>query len=734
MAARRLPSASTGTTPRISRPLSSARTALSTPSAAGSPMSFSSFASFSSTPSNSGGGGIAGAAATQIGIEDAVAAAFNKKVTTTAPTSSQQTAVSTDASPPAAGAGAAAAKEAAESMTTSGFASFPEGGGGGGATAGTTSTPITPAVLPITPGNWSAFGEEKEAREGGGRGGGVLPTAPANWSTFGEEKEGGEGPGGKKGGGEGGRGERRGARGGGEGGGAGGKRGGGKGGGGHFSGYPVSAAALASPTNSEVSSVATPSPCSWATFGDDPLAASATVTTATATAAAPAQVGAGRYYTSQWEEGGQPVGGNDSVVSVSSAGALIQEAAGGNDTDGTVSGAQGAIVSEGSDAFALEAETSISEAFESKRPAEEPRTTVPFDGQDSVIVESNRAVSEVPTVVSAESLPGGQAAAKQTKKRNGGETTTDGQQAPSAGDTNTSIHVASTGQQQPAAADDDGESGGAIAKTGTIIAGVSGPGSDHSRSEKESPKVREQGSDPLSLIAHAIVGGKTASAGGQPNELDEAVDSETNEEKVLQGASASSGGGGGGGDDIIAGSRRHSGDEGSVATAADSTERAGATTVLTGAAESTDASPPAAVGSERQAETSCAVGANGGGVHGGSVASAPLSTAVSSSVESGQSDEPTSTLTLSPPDTHAPEGTEMPAVATRGNTIRVEVVGPTVVIAGPVSVLSAAEAATAHARSPMLGSNARFSSAPSSRGDITTVAVVDLWNGGTTTR
>ena len=407
-----------------------------------------------------------------------------------------------------------------------------------------------------------------------------------------------------------------------------------------------------------------------------------------------------------------------------------------------MSGAQEAIASEGSDTSALAAETPISEAFESKRPAEEPQTTVPFDGQDLVLVESNRAVSEVPTIVSAESFPGGQAAAKQAKKRNGGETASDGGQAPSAIDIDASIQVPSTGQQQPAADnDDDGESSGATAKTDTIAARVSGPGSDQSDSEKDSPEVRKQGSEPSSLISHTVGGGKTASPGGQPNELDEAAVSETNEKKVLQGASASSGGGGD--DDIIVGSRRHIGGEGSVATAADSAEPTGATTVLTSAEESTDASRLAVVGSERQTETSCAVGANGGGVHGSSFASAPLSTAVSSSVGSGQIDEPISTLTLTPPDTQekhteniiiAPEGTEMPAVAIRGNTTRVEVGGPTVVLAGPVSVLSAAEAATAHARSPLLGSNARFSSAPSSRGDMTTVAVVDLWNGGTTTR
>lgn len=79
----------------------------------------------------------------------------------------------------------------------------------------------------------------------------------------------------------------------------------------------------------------------------------------------------------------------------------------------------------------------------------------------------------------------------------------------------------------------------------------------------------------------------------------------------------------------------------------------------------------------------------------------------------------------------APGSVVVPEVSDRILTVRVEV--GAVVLAGPEAVLSSAEAAAAHARSPLLGSNGRFTSVPSSKGEMETVAVTDLWNGGDTT-
>lgn len=69
-----------------------------------------------------------------------------------------------------------------------------------------------------------------------------------------------------------------------------------------------------------------------------------------------------------------------------------------------------------------------------------------------------------------------------------------------------------------------------------------------------------------------------------------------------------------------------------------------------------------------------------------------------------------------------------------GAMVRVEVGSRAIMLAGPQSVVSAAEAATAHARSPLVGSSARLTSVLSSNGQVTTVAVADLWNAGATTR
>lgn len=57
-----------------------------------------------------------------------------------------------------------------------------------------------------------------------------------------------------------------------------------------------------------------------------------------------------------------------------------------------------------------------------------------------------------------------------------------------------------------------------------------------------------------------------------------------------------------------------------------------------------------------------------------------------------------------------------------------------IVLAGPASVFSIAAAAEAHARSPLLGSGGSVVSVASTEDNPSTVAVVDLWDGGATTR
>ena len=80
-------------------------------------------------------------------------------------------------------------------------------------------------------------------------------------------------------------------------------------------------------------------------------------------------------------------------------------------------------------------------------------------------------------------------------------------------------------------------------------------------------------------------------------------------------------------------------------------------------------------------------------------------------------------------------GQAMPAAATTvGRRLVARVDVRSVVLAGPESVVSAAEAAAAHVRSPLLGSNAKLTSVSSSKGGINTVAVTDLCEGGSTTR
>ncbi|CAM9468506.1 unnamed protein product, partial [Laminaria digitata] len=264
-----------------------------------------------------------------------------------------------------------------------------------------------------------------------------------------------------------------------------------------------------------------------------------TTATATGTATAPApapapapQVGAGRYYTSQWGEGGQPGGGGggggggkELAAPKNSADASIQGATGGNDTGATVlTGSQGRMVPEGRDASELPAETPDSEAYESKTPAEEASTPIPVDGNDPAAEAKPAVVSEVPVVVSVENPPGGQAAATQVNKLNGeGTAVTDAQQqqTPGDADSDASVQVPSRGQQQ--LADDDGESGAIniAKKADTIVACVpdSGLRSDPSGdAEKESPEVPSQGSGPSPITDAVVVVGKTASSGGQPNE------------------------------------------------------------------------------------------------------------------------------------------------------------------------------------------------------------------------
>lgn len=72
---------------------------------------------------------------------------------------------------------------------------------------------------------------------------------------------------------------------------------------------------------------------------------------------------------------------------------------------------------------------------------------------------------------------------------------------------------------------------------------------------------------------------------------------------------------------------------------------------------------------------------------------------------------------------------------------RLEVVERVVVLAGPETLLAPVEAATAHARAPLLMSNPRFTSIPSLPEHTTadsnaksTVSLADLWEGGQTTR
>ena len=57
-----------------------------------------------------------------------------------------------------------------------------------------------------------------------------------------------------------------------------------------------------------------------------------------------------------------------------------------------------------------------------------------------------------------------------------------------------------------------------------------------------------------------------------------------------------------------------------------------------------------------------------------------------------------------------------------------------IVLAGPAGVFSITAAARAHVRSPLLGAGASVISVASSQEDMATVAIVDLWNGGATTR
>ncbi|CAM9458952.1 unnamed protein product, partial [Pylaiella littoralis] len=69
-----------------------------------------------------------------------------------------------------------------------------------------------------------------------------------------------------------------------------------------------------------------------------------------------------------------------------------------------------------------------------------------------------------------------------------------------------------------------------------------------------------------------------------------------------------------------------------------------------------------------------------------------------------------------------------------GGAVIHRLVARSIVLAGPACVFTVAEVAEAHARSPLLGSSGTVISMASSQAERATVAIVDLWNGGATTR
>lgn len=83
------------------------------------------------------------------------------------------------------------------------------------------------------------------------------------------------------------------------------------------------------------------------------------------------------------------------------------------------------------------------------------------------------------------------------------------------------------------------------------------------------------------------------------------------------------------------------------------------------------------------------------------------------------------------PDEDHPEKSESVGLVP---TIVVEVEKRAFVLAGPESVISPAQAAAAHGKAPLLSSNPRQASVPSSKGEVATVVVADLCNEGVTTR
>ncbi|CAM9133566.1 unnamed protein product, partial [Hapterophycus canaliculatus] len=82
-----------------------------------------------------------------------------------------------------------------------------------------------------------------------------------------------------------------------------------------------------------------------------------------------------------------------------------------------------------------------------------------------------------------------------------------------------------------------------------------------------------------------------------------------------------------------------------------------------------------------------------------------------------------------------PQGTKSVSGASAGSSTCESAGGiRSIVLAGPEGVFSIAEAAESHLKSPLLGASGTFVSMASKRGKLATVAVVDLWNEGATTR
>lgn len=98
--------------------------------------------------------------------------------------------------------------------------------------------------------------------------------------------------------------------------------------------------------------------------------------------------------------------------------------------------------------------------------------------------------------------------------------------------------------------------------------------------------------------------------------------------------------------------------------------------------------------------------------------------------------EDSSAMPLSPNVAAAVPAASTAALATSSASgpVQSKTAARSVVLAAPASVFTIAEVAEAHARSPVLGSSGTVIAMASSQAERATVAVVDLWNGGATTR